>query len=258
VNDLESRVLRLVGEVSGLLDIDELRDGLFWALRVELPCEYISLNHVASSPEQSWSVVDPPLSQRAYETFYLLAHQNPLAARYMRTHDARPFRLSDVVTSDEFHATDIYREIYSPLGIEYQIAFALASSGPDILAVALSRTEQDFSDTERDLLALARPHLIQIYRNALEVTALRAASSRPRQEGPDEGALRTLGLTPSEARVLCRIATGRSTPDIARELGIAQRTVHKHLHRTYRKLQVKDRSAAAERAWQAASPDSDR
>jgi DNA-binding NarL/FixJ family response regulator len=52
--------------------------------------------------------------------------------------------------------------------------------------------------------------------------------------------------------VLRLIAMGRSTGDIAAELQIAQRTVHKHLQRTYQTLEVENRSAAAERAWQTA------
>ena len=57
-------------------------------------------------------------------------------------------------------------ELYKPLGIEYQIAFA--PSPPTLMiGIALSRGGvRDFSDDERTMLDLARPHLIQAYRNA--------------------------------------------------------------------------------------------
>src|SRR5664279_3725204 len=164
MTELHARVLNLVGDVSALLDLPEFRDGLLAALRAELPCDYISLNQVAPEPEQNWSVVQPPLSASHHDTFYRLALQNPLAERFLRTRDGRPFRFSDVTTTERFHATGLYRELYVQLRIEHQIAFALPSDGHHVLAIALSRCERDFTDFERDLLAVARPHLIQAYR----------------------------------------------------------------------------------------------
>ncbi|HEY5319050.1 MAG TPA: LuxR C-terminal-related transcriptional regulator, partial [Solirubrobacteraceae bacterium] len=58
---------------------------------------------------------------------------------------------------------------------------------------------------------------------------------------------------PTQARVLRRLAIGASTADIAGDLRIAQRTVHKHLQRIYEKLEVGDRAAAAKKAWRASA-----
>jgi hypothetical protein len=191
VSDVAARVLSLVGDVSGLLDLDELRIGLLVALRTEIPCRYVSLNQVAPDPAQTWSVTDPPLAARHHDAFYRLALQNPIAEWHMRTRDGRPLRFSDVVTRAQLQSTELYQQVYAEIGLEYQIAFTLPSAGPQLLAVALSRTETDFSDEERDLLGLARPHLIQAYRKALEFAGPRDVSSA----GPDQEALRTLGLT---------------------------------------------------------------
>jgi DNA-binding NarL/FixJ family response regulator len=120
------------------------------------------------------------------------------------------------------------------------------------MAIALSRSQHDFTDSECELLTVARPHLIQVYRNALEFTDRTASRERPTANGPDERDLQALGLTTAQARVLSRIALGASTAQIARELHIAQRTVHKHLQRTYRVLDVANRAGAASKAWGAA------
>jgi DNA-binding CsgD family transcriptional regulator len=251
VGGLEVRVLNLVGDVAGLLELEEFRDGLLVALRTELPCDFVSLNQIAPDPAQTWSVSDPPLPAEDHEAFARLALQNPLAAWHLRTRDGRPLRFSDIVTPEQLHATDLYRDIYARLGVEHQIAFTLPSPSERIMAIALSRREHDFTDTERELLTVARPHLIQAYRNALEFADRGAGPVRSAVDGPDEQALQTLGLTPAQARVLRRIALGYSTADIASDLQIAQRTVHKHLQRIYEQLDVKDRSAAAKKAWQA-------
>lgn len=245
-------MLNLVGDVSGVLDLDEFRDGLLRVLREEIACDYISLNQVAPDPQHNWSMAQPPLPAELHERFYRFALQNPLAEHHLRTRDGRAVRFSDIVTPAQLHATDLYREVYSQMGVEYQIAFTLPSPSQRILAIALSRCRRDFSDTERDLLALARPHLIQAYRNVLAFTDAALSASEALVAGPGEQALLALGVTPAQAQVLRRIAIGRSGPDIARELQIAQRTVDKHLQRIYAKLGVRSRSAAAEIAWRAA------
>ena len=249
MSGVETRVLNLVGEVSGLLDLDEFRDGLLSALDREVPSDYVSLNHIAPDPADTWSLSAPTLPGELHASFARYALQNPLADWHMRTRDGRPLRFSDIVTRQQLHATDLYREVYAHLGVEHQIAFTLPSSQQRLMAIALSRRERDYSDPERDLLTLARPHLIQAYRNALDFADRPLKSGRTPGIGPAEQNLEALGLTPAQARVLRRIATGTSTAAIANELQIAQRTVHKHLQRIYEKLDVSDRSAAAAKAW---------
>lgn len=257
MSGVEARVLDLVGEVSGLLDLDEFRDGLLSALSLEIPSDYVSLNHIAPDPAQTWSVSAPPLPVTDHEQFARYALQNPLAEWHMRTRDGRPLRFSDIISPQQLHATDLYREVYAHLGVEHQIAFTLPSPGERIMAIALSRCARDYTDHERELLTLARPHLIQAYRNALDFTDRPLTPPRTPTVGPAERDLQALGLTPAQARVLRQIATGASTADIATALQIAQRTVHKHLQRIYEKLDVSGRSAAAAKAWQAASHTAD-
>jgi hypothetical protein len=85
--------------------------------------------------------------------------------------------------------------VYKPLGAEYQIAFTLPSGAGRILGVALSRRKRNFTAVERDLLNLARPYLIQAYRNALAHTDLMQAS----RTSVNIAALRPLGLTERQA-----------------------------------------------------------
>jgi len=247
------RVLDLVAEVTPLLVVDEFAQRLFLALDAVLPSDYISLNQVAADPDRNWSIVQPPMPAHRLDTFYRLALQNPLAERFLRTHDGRPLRFSDITSADEYHATDLYRELYGPLKIEFQIAFALPSDAEHVLAIALSRCEHDYTDVERDLLAMARPYLIQAYRNSLEFTDQLSRTRPGTPLGPELQALQELGLTRAQANVLRLVATGRSSDDVATDLGVSPRTVQKHLERVYRKLGVSGRSAAAQRAWQAAS-----
>jgi DNA-binding CsgD family transcriptional regulator len=71
---------------------------------------------------------------------------------------------------------------------------------------------------------------------------------RERPRPGSRQSLEQLGLTGRETEVLCWLAQGKSNPEIGRILGIASRTVHKHLERIYAHLGVENRTAAAVRA----------
>ncbi len=64
-------------------------------------------------------------------------------------------------------------------------------------------------------------------------------------------ALRGLGLTLREAQTLQWAALGRSAAQTAAEMGIAPRTVEKHLQHVYSKLGVGSLPQAAAIAWAA-------
>ncbi|HTA36896.1 MAG TPA: LuxR C-terminal-related transcriptional regulator [Solirubrobacteraceae bacterium] len=257
--DVERTALRLVGDVYGLLEIDEFRTGLLDALREAMPCDWVSLNEVGERPEQTIAIVEPPIEQRWHEAWAQYGSQNPLVARIERTRDGRVFRFSDVVTPAELHALELYRELYGPIGLEHQIAFTLPSSSPTIIGVALSRRERDFCNDERDLLELARPHLIQAYNNAMRYTRLqRARVDGPLRVDTTHVELLGRGLTQREAQVVRLLANGCSDREIAAILEISHRTVQKHLQRCYAKLGVHDRAQAAALALadaSAAAPD---
>jgi DNA-binding CsgD family transcriptional regulator len=231
-------ILTLVGELIGVLELDEFAQTLIRALRVAVPSDWVSLNGIGARPEETWAIMVPDVMDR-FPAFQRLAHQNPLIARWIRTQDGRAYRFSDVVTQDELHALDLYREVYGPLGVEAQIAFTLPTERDQLLGVALSRVE-DYTDAERALLNRARPYLIGLYRNVLEFEALRRAAALGDAVDGFDGS----GLTGREAEVLRLIAVGRSNQDAAGALGLSVRTVEKHLERAFRKLGVRSRTEA--------------
>lgn len=239
----DRRLLGLVGEVFGILDIDEFRVGLLEALLRFVPAKFASLNDVG--PDFVSAIVEPDLDRKWFELFAAYVEQNPLFQHWQRTRDGRPYRFSDVAGRAELEATDLYQKVYEPLGIHNQIAMSLPGKGDRVLAVAMSRGADDFTDSERELLSRARPYLIQAYSNAI-------AYSGPERDSPRgmADALGAVGLTGREADVVCLIATGRSNSAAADALAISERTVQKHLERAYRKLGVANRTEAADRAWE--------
>jgi DNA-binding CsgD family transcriptional regulator len=230
-----------------MLDIEELSHGLIVALREAVPSDWSAINELPADLPRTISLTDRPLPQEAHETFARYGMQNPLARHYLETGSGRATRFSDVITRGELHRLELYRQVYQPLGVEYQIAFMLPSAAHRVLGVTLSRTARDFTATERDLLNLARPYLIQVYRNAISHTALERRAGQILASD-----LRALGLTRRQADMLRLIAMGHSDEDAAAALGISVRTAQKHLDHCYRALGVGNRSQAARVAWEAA------
>lgn len=259
--DGDGRLLDLIGDVCGLLDIDELRAGLLGALRRVLPSDYISLNDVHPDPARIVTIIEPEAPAELHDTWAELAHENPLLRHYLRTLDGRANRFSDVIASEELHELALYRRLYRPMGVEHQMAFTLPASPERVLAIALSRRARDYTDAERDFANRARPFLIQAYLNAIAVSSLRDDRDRDDRGRDDAGGGRLLaallgeGLTRREAEVVRLVALGRSNQHIALDLGISHRTVGKHLEHSFRKLAVADRSTAAGRAWELAAPE---
>ena len=159
-------VLELAGEAHDAADVEDFRASVLPALRRLTRSDYASYNELDGSLRPVVTVVDPDISDEAMERWSRFAAENPLVGHYARTRDGRPLRWSDVTDVAAFRRTALFREFYAPLGLAHQIAFTLPGPPDFTIGVALTRGGRDYTNTERDILQLARPHLIQAYRHA--------------------------------------------------------------------------------------------
>jgi DNA-binding CsgD family transcriptional regulator len=333
-------LLELIGEAYAFEDLTQFRSGVLDVLNRVVPSDRVAYNEI--SPDETFAVMIPEYDESLIPRFTAHAHENPLISHVQRTGDGRPYRISDMIDQETFHATSLYKEFYRHMGVESQVAFSLPSRPQLLVGLALTREHEDFSDREVQLLALARPHLMQAYRNA-ELWSARVAMLAALEEGLDtlgrhvvvldahgrvefatdgarrlladtlarrgglpeevhawisehrgphpsaeplllagdgagvlvrllpsrredrrevlllEGgtgklsvaALRGLGLTARQADTLRRVALGCSPARAATEMGIATRTVDKHLQHIYSKLGARSLSQATATAWAA-------
>jgi DNA-binding NarL/FixJ family response regulator len=101
--------------------------------------------------------------------------------------------------------------------------------------------------TREDLLAAVQTRLTRRRAHQTEVASAKAAASfNPDFTSPTP--LKTLGLTSREAEVLLWVAQGKSNGDVAIILGMAEKTVKKHMGNVFEKLGVEGRNAATVRA----------
>jgi DNA-binding CsgD family transcriptional regulator len=175
-------LLELVGEAYGFEDLAQYRRGILEIITRVVPCDRVGYNEI--TPDGTFAITVPEFDRRLEPRLAALIYENPLIQRFERTRDGRPYRISDLIDQSTFHRLALYQQFYRHIGIEWQVAFTLPARAPLIVGIALTRTRTDFTDREVGLLALARPHLMQAYRNA-ELWSARKATLVALEQGLD-------------------------------------------------------------------------
>jgi len=147
------------------------------------------------------------------------------------------FSALDFMTLDAFRKTDLYVELFRPLGLEIHLSVRLLLG--DCAATFSIFRNLPFSDDERMIFKSLQPHISRAY--LLNELRVRLSEELPTETA--DGALD--GLTAREREILSWIAAGKRDSEIAIILGISTRTVHKHVSNVLQKLGVETRTAAA-------------
>lgn len=162
-----------------------------------------------------------------------------------RTRDLTSARLSDVVSWRGYCETPIYRDYFRPGGVGYMLDIGLEVTEARQRTLLLCRElgDRDFSERDRSVLELLRPHLrAREARADLRRRVLAAATDGRVQLDDLEPA-----LTPREREIVLLAGIGKTNAQIAVELWLSPATVKKHLENAYQKLGVGSRAAAASR-----------
>lgn len=93
-------------------------------------------------------------------------HEHPTLTHLLHTGDGSAHKISDFLTRRQFHHLALYQEVYRRLDGEYQMSMILELPSSQIIAFVFNRARKDFSEPERELLNLLRPHLTQVYLQA--------------------------------------------------------------------------------------------
>ncbi len=146
--------------------------------------------------------------------------------------------IADFYSARQWHATGMYHDVYRTTGVEHYIQLCLpggpgrtSGSGRTVRLVLYRGPGPDFSERDRAVLTLLRPHLHKAYLDA----------ERRRHPVPR--------LTPRHWELLHLLAAGHTNTQIARRLGVNEGTVRTHLENIYERLHVSCRIAAVTRAF---------
>lgn len=232
-------LLKLVAPEPGPVPGHPLRWSLLEGLVRLVPCDSVSFFDLDSTTEsttfgQSLPAEDPNAEGEEEGDPFWRNYWDCLPCSYPdRTGDQRSVtRVSDFHTDIEWHRTGMYREYFRPLGIEREMMVCLPGGpGRTIRLVFFRGPGPDFSERDRGLLALLRPHLYDAYMDA----------DRRVRGAPD--------LTNRQWVLMRLVAAGHNNAQIARRLFISEGTVRKHLENIFERLDVTNRMAAVDRAF---------
>lgn len=214
------------------------------ASRQLIGCIHCSYNEIDFTNSSHRVLVDQPelALDVAVEPFRRYLPQHPVIAHYARGDDPRSHLISDFVTPREFRQLELYGEFFRLLETETQLSNTLPTSGGRyVIGLAFNRGRRGFSERDRLLLDLLRPHLIVSHQNATALTAsLTGAHSDRARESEALGR-----LTDRQLEILRLVSEGQSNKQIAYRLGISAATAKKHLEHIHQRLDVTTRTAAA-------------
>jgi DNA-binding CsgD family transcriptional regulator len=131
-------------------------------------------NHVVPSLRQAQVTSWPAQARHDVYEAALARHvrDHPLVRRFAETGDPRAFKISDVVSRTDFHDSALYDELYRPLGYEDQFALNLGPPGSQMVTVVVARDRRNFTERDRAVLNLLRPHLAQAHRHLRAMSRL--------------------------------------------------------------------------------------
>ena len=163
-----------------LRDLRSFRSHVISAVPKLVRSEITTYNEVNCAKRQNATVSDPPDAldfPDSHRIFNQHIPEHPLIGHYARSGEPRVLKMSDFLTRRRFHSVGLYRDFYRRVGVEHQMALMLPAAPPLVIGIALNRGRPDFTERERLLLNLIRPHLVQAYENATAVTTMAEESA---------------------------------------------------------------------------------
>lgn len=174
------RLLKCIGELYADHDLDRFGPRALSLSRELVPSDYGTYNGVNMRRKAGWYAIEPADIDLGFtrEDCAWMIHVHPLIKHYERTGDGSARKMSDFLPRRAYLESALYREMFRSVNVEYMMALYLPELPPNSLAVALIRDRRDFSERERLVLNLLRPHLFQAYRNTETITRLREDFAR--------------------------------------------------------------------------------
>jgi DNA-binding CsgD family transcriptional regulator len=228
-------LLGIVGNSRADLPPQGLPLSLLAELKSQIPCDNVSFHGEDPGRREVWfdqTVGDHCCGgdeQACWEHFW----DSAACAYPYRTGDVRRVtKISDFYSARQRHSSAMYCDYARPAGIEHHLKLCLPAGPGRLVKLMFFRGPgPDFSERDRALLMLLRPHLHQAY---LDAENRRAAPAQ---------------ITARQRELLRLVAAAYTNAQIAHRLGVTEKTVGKHLENIYARLQVSNRTAAVTRAF---------
>jgi DNA-binding CsgD family transcriptional regulator len=240
--DLRALAAVVAQDRSDLPDGEGLPPSLLADLIGQIRCDAVVFQGLDSGRQAHWFVQEVPStlgSEDLDRTWWQHYRDSQFDMYPIHTGDLRSvIKPADFYSARQWHSTAMYTDFDRLMGIKHCLMLCLpeapsptAGPGRHVRLTLDRRSGPDFSERDRAVLTLLRPHLHQAYLDA----------ERRRHPVPR--------LTPRHSELLQLVAVGHTNAQIARRLGVTEGTVRKHLENVYARLHVSSRTAAVTRAF---------
>jgi DNA-binding CsgD family transcriptional regulator len=177
-------LLRCLQNVYAVRDLDRFPEQVGSVLKLLIPHDFYVYAEVDGQSRTTVLVTSQPSIAAIVPDFQAVfdrhGHENPLPAAHQK--HAGALKISDFLSERQFRHSSLYNELFRPASVHYQMSVVLPSREGIIRGVVVNRGTRDFSERERTLLDLVRPHLAQSRRNAEAFTQMLRALRTAGQE----------------------------------------------------------------------------
>lgn len=160
-------VLDLVESLTEAQTLDRYSRMAMIGMRELIPCIDSSYNEMNPSAGRIKWTAEPENSRMGEfaPLFARLMRQNPLVKHFEDTADTRAMMWSDFMSPDELEQTELWQEMFRPLGVYSQMAMVVPTPPGIVVGFAVNTDESGFSERDRAVFNALRPHLAHFYRS---------------------------------------------------------------------------------------------
>lgn len=160
-----------IGEIYSARDLASFYSSAFSSIRGLIPGEHISCSEISRHPTRFLKVISASqdhshVSQKHLPALNAHLHEHPLVPHFF---SGMTFKTTDHASIHQFKNLAVYNEYYRYLEIETQIGFSFPLSPEKFALFGLSRKTLDYTERDKLLVTLLRPHLMSALRNVTEL-----------------------------------------------------------------------------------------
>ncbi len=181
-----TRLLQAVSDLNSGIDSRDISERVMTAVNGVIPCELIALDSFAvdgaDDPLIHWDnnpeMLTPAIGEACAEVFTTHPKDNPLIVEQVFRRNRSVLMLADFVSDKDFRETVYFNEIMRPAKFDRQMAVMLQVGAGLEFSCTVNRKGSRFSERDRTMLAMLKPHLSAAIANDLDRRARIVSENR--------------------------------------------------------------------------------
>lgn len=200
--------IRACHEIRAQESFEEYLDRLVATLTRLIPAGHVTYNEMYPERQKSYNVASSKEASTVTASILWQQHmlEHPVLNHVAQTGDPHSLRISDLWSQTKFRDSGLYAGFYRSYNIEDALCATLSTRLPRIIGYGWHR-DRHFTERERLLADMIRPHLIQAVKNARTFAEIRGQVQLFR-EGVESAALAVI-LCDGQGRVTSITALAR-------------------------------------------------